>query len=467
MRIRLAFLALAPALVLVPALPAQETISKVKLAPQDFRGRQINLSGEVVEVRALSPRSERGVYRLVDGSDPAGILVRTDQLPNTGGPFHVVARLSPELLSEGSLLVDEAERDAARSPWIAFAGLVAMLGIAGAAGAFTMYARARRSERHMHLGPPMWLIPTGGAEKAEATAGPNVRFNYHLQYIQEERSDALDRRKRQLLGALAVAGGIGVAGSGWFLALRRDDASRPSFVLMAPEIAEATPAPVDPSHHPDDTLGPGIAPPPPPAAIRNQPELPEDRPTRGLSRVDSVRLGLLDRRRDSARARPPVLAARDTATVTPAPLPPPAPPPPPPVEEARDTVPTRAAPPPVDLEALQRAATSDLNAGILQFSRAVTAREASVVAAMFSPADARRRDRFVQFLGDASPTASFGATEPAEVTETAGDAAFTLVLKWRGDFGVERRKAVRFQASTRRRGDNWAFAGVRLLENFP
>lgn len=466
MRIRLAFLALAPALVLVPALAAQETISKVKLAPQDFRGRQIRLSGEVVEVRALSPRSERGVYRLVDGSDPAGILVRTDQLPNTGGPFHVVARLSPELLSEGSLLLDEAERDAARSPWIAFAGLVAMLGIAGAAGVFTMYARARRAERHMHLGPPMWLIPTGGAEKAEAAAGPNVRFNYHLQYIQEERSDALDRRKRQLLGALAVAGGIGVAGSGWFLALRRDDASRPSFVLLAPEIAEATPSPVDSSRHPDDTLRLGIAP-PPPAAIGNPPDLPEERPTRGLSRVDSVRLGLLDRRRDSARAAPPVVVAtRDTATVTPAPLPPP-PPPPPPVEEPRDTAPVRAAPPAVDLEGSRRAATSDLNAGILQFSRAVTAREASVVAAMFSPTDARRRDRFVQFLGDASPTATFGATEPAEVSETAGDAAFTLLLKWRGDFGVERRKSVRFQASTRRRGDNWAFAGVRLLENFP
>ena len=40
------------------------------------------------------------------------------------------------------------------------------------------------------------------------------------------------------------------------------------------------------------------------------------------------------------------------------------------------------------------------------------------------------------------------ATEPAELTETAADAAFTLMIRYRGDFGVEKRKAVRFQAST-------------------
>ena len=119
MRIRAPLLAIALILLVVPAALAQETISKVKLGPQDFRGKQIHLSGEVIEVRALSPRSERGVYRLVDGSDPTGILVRTDELPGSGGPFKVTARLSPELLSEGSLLLDEIDRDGARSPMMA------------------------------------------------------------------------------------------------------------------------------------------------------------------------------------------------------------------------------------------------------------------------------------------------------------------------------------------------------------
>lgn len=119
------------------------------------------------------------------------------------------------------------------------------------------------------------------------------------------------------------------------------------------------------------------------------------------------------------------------------------------------------------MAALRAAATADLNSGIQQFARAVTAREAGVVSGMFLPAEARRRDRFVQFLRESSPVSAFQQTEPAELTETAADAAFTLLIRWRGDFGVEKRKAVRFQASTRRRGDEWSFAGVRLLENFP
>ena len=119
------------------------------------------------------------------------------------------------------------------------------------------------------------------------------------------------------------------------------------------------------------------------------------------------------------------------------------------------------------MEAVRAAAYADLNGGIQQFARAVAARDVSVVGGMFSPTEAQRRDRFVRFLRESSPVSTFQETEPAEVTETAGDAAFTLVIKWRGDFGVEKRKSVRFQASTRRQGDTWSFAGVRLLENFP
>ena len=477
MRLRVPLLSLALALAIAPASPAQETVGKVKLAPQDYRGRQIKLSGEVVEVRALSPRSERGVYRLVDGSDPAGILVRTDKLPGSGGPFEVTARLSPELLSEGSLLLDEVDRDGAGAATRILAALVALLGMGGAISAVTLYTRVRRDERHMHLGPPMWLIPTGGADKPEAQSGQSVRFNYHLQYIQEERSDALDRRKRQLLGLLAVAGGVGAAGAGWFVMLQREDQSRPSFVLMAPEIAQATPSPVDTSQHPDDTLRVGLTspppapepppPPPPPSsvAVRPPPD-PGEEPVRGLSRRDSIRLGLIQRPRDTART----LAVRDTATRVQPPPPPPAPPPPPPqpppapVEAPRDTV---AATPPADPEAMRAAATRSLDTGIQQFAAAVSTRELGTVSSMFAPADARRRDRFVNFLRDASPSSSFQATEPAELTETAADAAFTLMIRYRGDFGVEKRKAVRFQASTRQRGADWVFAGVRLLENFP
>ena len=331
----------------------------------------------------------------MDGSDPAGILVRTDRLPSSGGPFKVTARLSPELLSEGSLLLDEVDRDGAGSSMIAIAAIVAVLGLGGAVSALTMYTRARRDERHMHLGPPMWLIPTTGTEKPESATGPNVRFNYHLQYIQEERSDSLDKRKRQLLGVLAVAGGIGVAGSGWFLALRSEDESRPSFVLMAPDVAQATPSPADTTRHPDDTLRVGITapppapqPPPPSSVAVEPPPEPAEAPVRGLSRRDSIRLGLIERPRDTART----VAVRDTATrVTPPPAAPP----------RRPRRPRRRHPRrlrlrrPVVFRATRcrrrrrstwprcgATATRNLNAGIEQFAKAVAARDGATVAGL-------------------------------------------------------------------------------------
>jgi hypothetical protein len=119
------------------------------------------------------------------------------------------------------------------------------------------------------------------------------------------------------------------------------------------------------------------------------------------------------------------------------------------------------------MAALRATATRNLNAGIEQFAQAVAARDGAAVAGTFLADDARHRDKFVQYLKDATPISTFQTTEAAVVTETAADAGFTLLFKWRGDFGVEKKKSVKFQASTRLRGDEWAFAGVRLLENFP
>ena len=121
----------------------------------------------------------------------------------------------------------------------------------------------------------------------------------------------------------------------------------------------------------------------------------------------------------------------------------------------------------MDPDALKAAATRSLTRGIEQFAAAVTARELGTVSTMFAASDAKRRDKFVNFLRDASPVSAFQGADAAEVTETAADAAFTLMVRYRGDFGVEKRKAVRFQASTRKQGEDWTFAGVRLLENFP
>jgi hypothetical protein len=38
---------------------------------------------------------------------------------------------------------------------------------------------------------------------------------------------------------------------------------------------------------------------------------------------------------------------------------------------------------------------------------------------------------------------------------------------WRGDFGVERRRAGRFAGVVRRAGEEWRFDGARLLDAVP
>lgn len=456
---------------------AQDNIATIKTAPQDYRGRQIRLEGEVIELRALSPRSTRGIYRLVDESDQRGLLIRSDDLPETGGPFRIRARLSPELLLDGTLLLEELERDRARSPMLFVAGLIGGGGLVMALAALGLFVRARREERHLHLGPPMWLIPTGKDQPGEVpeAQGPEVRFNYRLQYIEEERSSQLERRKRQLLGALAVAGGIGAAGSGWFTVLQRDDAARPSFVLLTANGGTAT-GPAGPSEtRPDDTLRLGIV--PPAESVATRPErvalAPPPPPPAAASPTQTPRTAVV-RPADTARrqqAVPSPAPARDTArpvaadspppVVTP---PPPAPPPPPPAEEPRS-----APPPAPDPEVLRRGAATELGSGLQRLIGAINGRQMGVAAGLYSPApaEARRRERFLDFVREFSPKVTVQRSDPPTLTETSAEAAVTLLFEWRGDFGVDRRKAVRWSTLARREGDRWVFAGARLLENLP
>ncbi|HEX9895149.1 MAG TPA: hypothetical protein VGA78_14555 [Gemmatimonadales bacterium] len=471
---------------------AQEQINRVKSAPQDYRDRQIRLEGEVVELRGFSPRSGQGIYRLVDASDRVGVLIRTDQLPSSGGPFKVRARLSPELLSDGVLLLDESDRSAARLPLLPVAGTLGGIGLLVAVVAFAMLLRTRHKERHLRLSPPMWLIPTGGEGHPEAAAGPEVRFNYHLQYIEEERSELFDRKKRTLLGLLAIASGVGVAGTGWFALLSREDAARPSFVLMTPDL-EATgslPREVQSgrdttvARRPDDTLRLGLEQPPetdprtpprpPPGTPRRQvaQEPPPSRvtPTPPRNRPDTTR-------RVVVAAQPPPPVVRETTrapaappVVLPLPLPPPPPPPAPPPVPVVPPSDTAAVRPATNPETLRTGASVELRAGIDRLVEAIRTRQAGVVERMYVPDQAegaRRKARFVGFLKETWPGASLAGMETVAVTETSGGTSFTLQFRWRGDFGVDRRKAVRFWASARHEGSRWAFSGVRLLENFP
>lgn len=466
---------------------AQEAIARLKSAPQDYRDRQIRLQGEVVEVRALSPRSERGTYRLVDESDPVGILVRTPNLPESGGPFRVRARLAPGLLQDGIVVVEELDRTLARNNLIPVALGLSGIGFLACLVMVAMYIRTRRSERNLRLGPPMWLIPSAVEEPAagpeSAPGTPPVHFNYRLHYIEQERSAVLDRRKRFLGMALAGTAVIAAVGTGWFVVLRQADAAKPAFVLLAPEpVASAETggdlaspdSAVIAQARPDDTLrvnlqspvrGPALPAVPLRDTTRRRP--PRDTAV-AVRQPAAAQPSTVPFRQDTARAGQPVVVGgpvRETTTTTPAPvLPPPAPPETtPPVR--RDTAPEIPRPDPA---ALLRSATVELQGGIQRFVAALDGKEIGTTAVLYpGTTDARRRERFMDFLRQYSPSATLKGSDQPAVTATAAEASFTVGFRWRAEFGVERRKDARFAASARRSGSGWAFENVRLLEAFP
>jgi hypothetical protein len=81
--------------------------------------------------------------------------------------------------------------------------------------------------------------------------------------------------------------------------------------------------------------------------------------------------------------------------------------------------------------------------------------------------DLSRRERFMKLVKDYSPRAALGAVEGTALAEERGEAKFTVQFNWRGDFGVQARKAGRFLGLLRRDATGWRFEGARLLDPLP
>ncbi len=466
---------------------AQEPIARIKSAPQDYRERIIRLEGEVVEVRGLTPVSALGIYRLVDPSDGTGVLVRTSRLPETTGPFRVSARLSPELLSGGSLLLDEVDRnEPLRTPpllpiLLAGAGLVAALVFAG------LYWRVRRTERHHHLAPPIWLIPTHPSDPAAAEAvlpaspggtapdGDTTQFNFQLHYLEQEKASVFIRQKRRLVRGLVAGGAIFLTGAGWFAAVRADQASRPSFVLLGPDAAPI-PASGDtagegPATPTDDTLVVALEPVPiprsrvPESGAEAAPPPRTRAPSTGAP-AEARPTPIRDLTQDPVPPDPgrQVAVAESVLTQPVTTAPPPPPPPPPPVVVEREPTPVAVPDPSADL----RGATAAIQQGAQRFVSAISRQDLDAIARFYLPGgNAGWRGGLINHVRDYNPAASLGTVEPPVAGEAGVQAAFAVEFRWRGNFGVERRRAARFTALARRTSEGWSLAGVRLLEAFP
>lgn len=81
--------------------------------------------------------------------------------------------------------------------------------------------------------------------------------------------------------------------------------------------------------------------------------------------------------------------------------------------------------------------------------------------------DPGRLERFLDLVREFAPRATLGTIEAMSLAEDRGEATFAVSFTWRGDFGVERRKAGRFSGVVRRQEGGWRFEGARLLDAVP
>lgn len=421
----------------------------------------ITVQGDVVDIRSTSPTAKFGFYRLIDASDPVGLLVRTNNLPKDGGALRLRAIIAAQQPPDGSLLLDEVQRT--RSDKRAPTALI-LLSLSGASllTLLGLLVRAAIAERRYKVSPPLWLLPDAGPYgKGAAPAGgtaPALKYSPELEEADRRQRERLARRKRELLrlslGSLALTALSGA----WLLLSRPAAAQVPAFIFIEandlPVPAIIVPVPIA------DT-----------ALALNPPQAQDSAP----SPVPKGRRDSLAPRRDSAAGRrggaerPAPLS--DTVVTAPAPVlipvpapvaaPPPPPPPPPPAAPS---------PPPRDPAVERSRATEALADAANSLVAAINGRGMPELAVLLPEpiaGDLGRRERFMKLLKDFGPRAALGTLEAPTLTETGAEARFAVNFSWRGDFGVERRKTGHFLGTVRRDESGWRFQGASLLDAVP
>ena len=447
--------------VLQASAPAQNSwIADVKVKRATLGATEVQLEGDVVDLRSTSPTSRSGYYRLIDASDPEGVLVRTGKLPMDGGALRIRARRAPQQPPGGLLLLDELDQIRLDRRPIApvVLSVVSLLSFVVLA---VLLVRAAIEERRYKLTPPLWLLPEAGPygkalAAGQATQSLPLKYAPELEEADRLHRDQLQKRKRNLFQALIGSFGLTGGSAAWLLVTQPVSAQVPAFIFIE---ANDTPIPivrhVEPS--PDGnlvqaTLDSLLL------AMRAAP-LPRDsgrrRPAPGGNPEQNTALpfGVSTSPAPGSESLPPV-------ALGPAPAPVPAPAPPPEVEAA----PTR------DPEAERTLASESLSRAASRLVEAINGRRLTEVALLMPEAlagDLSRRERFMKLLKDYSPRAALGAVEGTALAEERGEAKFTVQLAWRGDFGVQARKSGRFLGLLRRDAGGWRFEGARLLDPLP
>src|ERR1043166_4612606 len=316
--------------------PPHTWIADLRANPSRFAAVELLLEVDVVELRSISPGAERGMYRLVDGSDHRGVLVRTDHLPGGGGAYRVLAGVAAAQPSDSNLVVDEFGRMQLDRPSV-IPLLIAVLSGLGVVALTVLLLRVARQERRHFVAQPLWLLPfTAPNEPASRGAEPPrppLRYDPEAEEADIRQRERLSQRKQQLAYALVAALAVTVTSGTW--AARNFPRSPRVPVYVSVNLGDATSL-----EAPDDTIAP-------------------DEPIG--ARLDSVheRASSAPRNGASRPAPPPTVAATlqtgtdsqlKTApagsTMVAVPSPAPAQPPPPPAPPPASPLPAPAAVPP-------------------------------------------------------------------------------------------------------------------------
>ncbi|HJR36593.1 MAG TPA: hypothetical protein VJ817_16675 [Gemmatimonadales bacterium] len=459
----------ASALTLVQGAPSgnQTWIADVRAKRESLAGGDVRVEGVVVDIRSTASEARRGLYRLIDESDREGVLIRTAELPADGGAYRVRAIVAQQQPLDGSLLLEEISREPVnpRSPLPAGLALASALAVA----VLTVLAvKAVRAERQYLVSPPLWLLPDAGPYGKSAADGegspvtrPILTYDADLEETDRRQREALGRRRRTLIRALVLAGATLTVSGAWLMADRPSGAPVPAFILIDAneQVAVAPVRILDTvfADRPIEQRFDSLLKPRAPARDTIGPR----RPAATVSVAPGPRS-------DTGQANPgpvvrPDLVLPPIPAPSPSPAPAPSPPPPP-------AAPPPPAPPPRDPAEERRLAGEALQGGIGRVVAAINGKQTAQLLALLPATMARdpgRLERFLDLVREFAPRATLGTIEAMSLAEDRGEATFAVSFTWRGDFGVERRKAGRFIGVVRRQEGGWRFEGARLLDAVP
>jgi hypothetical protein len=464
--------------------PSHPSIANLKANPAALANQTFDIDGTVVDIRSTTPMGRSGLYRLVDASDTAGVLVQSRNLPANGGAFRVQARLAPGQAAGRLLtLVEIHRRPTDGRPRAPISALVlcvlALLLLAGLA------VQAIREQRRYLLALPLWLLPyaapSGKADKGSDSL-PALRYEPELEVADRRHHVRLRNRKRGLLTATGGAAALTGLSVLWVVSSRPAAPMIPTFVLLAADNSAPPPAAVPAMQAPvptgivtrpdsggDQTPTIRIAPPPPApvipgatAAVAKKPVAQDSAAVRHTNPPPAPPA-------TTPIALPPTRVAKSVPKAAPANNPPPAPPPPPQPEPQPPPPPT-ASPPTRSADDDRAEAGSVLRGAAARLVAAINAKQVADLAQLLpeGPAgDGQGLTRFLQLVKDYGPRATLGGVDQPTLAGDHAEGRFSLTLSWRGEFGVSSKKSGMFLGVLRRTDGGWRFDGARMLDNLP